>query len=113
MPGHPGAPRGEGSHGSQRAGWGGEAGCHVHPRPLPKERVRSRRTSRGGCAPGGPRGAMAAAAPASPVVGAGAQRRHDIEPTGAVLVIHADFHSQKALLFNKIFVAGKFCVFVC
>lgn len=29
-----------------------------------------------------------------------------------VLIIHTDFHSQKALLFNKIFVAGKFCAFV-
>lgn len=34
-------------------------------------------------------------------------------PRELVLTIHTDFHSQKALLFNKIFVAGKFCEFVC
>lgn len=46
--------------------------------------------------------------------GPGPTGTHDTQATGdLVLTIHTDFHSRKALLFNRIFVAGKFCEFVC
>lgn len=106
--------------GLQQSWWGRGASCHAAPPLTAKAAGLTGAAVCLGARPGsGPQPTVYTTAhPLALLVGGGPQPgpesvgRHAQVPRELVPTIHTDFHSQKALLFNNIFVAGKFCEFV-